>query len=108
MIEYANESVIKLLKQYDMFSKSLKYTSDLKQKNDICDEMTKIIQSVLEITNAIYEEKFKKVEKRSVYLMSEERTRLLELINLINEQNDKVIGTEIYDKLNQISKFINE
>ena len=30
------------------------------------------------------------------------------IINLINEQNDKVIGTEIYDKLNQISKFINE
>ncbi len=86
MIEYANESVIKLLKQYDMFSKSLNYTSDLKQKNDICDEMTKIIQNVLEITNGIYESKFKVVEQRSVYLMSEERTRLLELVNLINER----------------------
>ena len=98
MIEYANESVIKLLKQYDMFSKSLKYTSDLKQKNDICDEMTKIIQSVLEITNAIYEEKFKKVEKRSVYLMSEERTRLLELINLINERRAYVNNQVVSNK----------
>lgn len=98
MIEYANESVIKLLKQYDMFSKSLKYTSDLKQKNDICDEMTKIIQNVLEITNAIYEEKFKKVEKRSVYLMSEERTRLLELINLINERRAYVNNQVVSNK----------
>lgn len=86
MIEYANESVIKLLKQYDMFSKSLNYTADLKQKNDIYDEMTKIIQNVLEITNTIYIKKFKTVENRKVYLMSEERTRLLELINLINER----------------------
>lgn len=86
MIEYANESVIKLLKQYDMFSRSLEYTMDMKQKNDICDEMTKIIQNVLEITNSIYEDKFKRVEQRSVYLMSEERTRLLELINLVNER----------------------
>lgn len=98
MIEYTNESVIKLLKQYDMFSKSLKYTSDLKQKNDICDEMTKIIQNVLEITNAIYEEKFKKVEKRSVYLMSEERTRLLELINLINERRAYVNNQVVSNK----------
>ena len=81
-----------------MFSKSLKYTSDLKQKNDICDEMTKIIQSVLEITNAIYEEKFKKVEKRSVYLMSEERTRLLELINLINERRAYVNNQVVSNK----------
>lgn len=98
MIEYANESVIKLLKQYDMFSKSLKYTSDLKQKNDICDEMTKIIQTVLEITNTIYEEKFKKVENRSVYLMSEERTRLLELINLINERRAYVNNQVVSNK----------
>ena len=86
MIEYANEAVIKLLKQYDMFSRSLEYTTDMKQKNDICDEMTKIIQNVLEITNSVYEDKFKMVEQRSVYLMSEERTRLLELIILVNER----------------------
>lgn len=97
-MEYANETVIKLLKQYDMFSKSLKYTSDLKQKNDIYDEMTKIIQSVLGITNTIYEEKFKKVEKRSVYLMSEERTRLLELINLINERRAYVNNQVVSNK----------
>lgn len=86
MIEYANETVIKLLKQYDMFSKSLNFITDLKQKKDICDQMTKIIQSVLNQTNAIYEEKYQKVSERSVYLMNEEKNRLLELINLINER----------------------
>ena len=86
MIEYANETIIKLLKQYEMLSKSLKFITDLKQKNDICDQMTKIIQDVLEITNEIYEGKYKKVKERSVYLMDEEKTRLLELINLINER----------------------
>ena len=86
MIEYANEFVIKLLKQYDMLSKSLNFITDLKQKKDICDQMTKIIQNVLEQTNTIYEEKYKKVAKRSVYLMDEEKNRLLELINLINER----------------------
>ena len=48
--------------------------------------MTKIIQNVLEQTNVIYEEKYKKVSDGSVYLMDEEKNRLLELINLINER----------------------
>lgn len=98
MIEYANESVIKLLKQYDMLSKSLNFTIDLKQKNDICYQMTRIIQNVLEITNTAYEEKYNKVEKRSVYLMDEEKNRLLELINLINERrvyvNNQIINNK--------------
>ena len=86
MIEYANESIMKLLKQYDMLSKSLNFTMELTQKKDICDQMTKIIQNVLEQTNIIYEEKYEHLSKRSVYLMDEEKTKLLELINLINER----------------------
>ena len=86
MIEYANEFVIKLLKQYDMLTKSLNFITDLKQKKDICEQMTKIIESVLEQTKVIYEEKYQKVSERSVYLMDEEKNRLLELINLINER----------------------
>ena len=86
MIEYANDSVIRLLKQYDMLAKSLNYIDDITQKNDICNQMTKIIKQVLEITNSIYEEKYKKVASRSVYLMEDEKNRLLELINLINER----------------------
>jgi len=98
MIEYANDAVIKLLKQYDMLSKSLDFTTDPKQKNDICYQMTKIIQTVLEMTNTVYEEKYLRVEKRSVYLTDEEKTRLLELINLINERrvyiNNQIINNK--------------
>lgn len=90
MIEYASESVIKLLKQYDMLSKSLKYTTIGEERTDICYQMTRIIQDVIEITNNSYEIKYLKVEKRTAYLMDEEKSRLLELINLINERRTYV------------------
>ena len=86
MVEYANELVIKLLKQYDMLAKSLKYINDVSQKNDICNQMTKIISQVLDITNSIYEEKYRQIERRNVFLMDDEKNRLQELINLINER----------------------
>ena len=96
MIEYANDSVIKLLKQYDMLAKSLNLISDVTQKNDICTQMTRIIEEVLTITNSIYEKKYKQVVSVSVYLMDDERNRLSELINLINERrvyvNNQIIS----------------
>lgn len=90
MIEYANESVVKSLKQYEMLSKSLNFTVDLKQKQEICYQMTRIIQKVLNLTNKVYEEKYLKIVNRSTYLMDEEKNRLLELINLINERRTYV------------------
>lgn len=86
MIEYANESVTRAIKQYDMLSRSLKFTTDQKQKQDICYQMTRIIENILQMTNTIYEEKYTKIASRSTYLMDEEKNRLLELINLINER----------------------
>ena len=86
MIEYANDSVIRMLKQYEMLSKSLTLTGDLEQKQDVCYQMTRIIKNVLDITNNIYEEKYTKVVNRKTYLMDEEKIRLLELVNLINER----------------------
>lgn len=90
MIEYANESVIRVLKQYEMFSKTLKFTTDLKQKQEICYQMTLLIEKVLDITSKVYEEKYLKTFNRSTYLMDEEKNRLLELINLINERRTYV------------------
>ena len=86
MIEYANESATKLLKQYEMLSKSLRFTRDYSQREDISYQMTKILQSYLEVTNISYESKYMKVVNKSVYLMDEEKSRLLELINLVNER----------------------
>ena len=96
MIEYANETVIKLLKQYDMLSKSLKYTTNSNEGREICYQMTRIIQNVIEITNKNYEVKYLKLEKRTAFLMEEEKSRLLELINLVNERrtyiNNQIIN----------------
>ena len=128
MIEYANPEVIKLLKQYKMLSKSLKFTTDLKQRNDLYDQMTKIIENVLEITNKIYKEKYIQISNRSVYLMKDEKNRLLELINLINERktyvnnqietnkeltgitiyNDNILGEENLEKYQNQVKIIDK
>lgn len=86
MIEYANDSVIRALKQYDMLAKSLKLTDDLKQKQDVSYQMTRMIERVLEITNKIYIDKFIKIDSKETYLMDEEKARLLGLVNLINER----------------------
>ena len=86
MTEYANESATKLLKQYEMLSKSLKFTRDYSQREEISYQMTKILQNYLEITNISYDKKYEKVASKSVYLMDEEKSRLLELINLVNER----------------------
>lgn len=86
MIEYANESTVKFLKQYDMLSKSLNFTTDSDQRQEISYQMTRIIQNILDSTNTIYEKKYKKIVNRSTFLMNEEKNRLLELINLINER----------------------
>ena len=61
MIEYANESATKLLKQYEMLSKSLKFTRDYSQREEISYQMTKILQNYLEITNISYDKKYEKV-----------------------------------------------
>ena len=86
MIEYANDSVIKYLKQYNMLAKSLKLTQDFDQIQEISYQMTLIIERVLAITNKIYENKYLKIENRTTYLMNEEKNRLLELVNLVNER----------------------
>ncbi|MBR3162370.1 MAG: hypothetical protein IKF19_06545 [Bacilli bacterium] len=98
MIEYANDSVIRALKQYDMLAKSLKLTEDLEQKQGICYQMTRIIERVLEVTNKIYESKYLKIENKETFLMDEEKNRLLELVNIINERktyiNNQVTANE--------------
>ena len=65
---------------------SLKYIADITYKNDICDQMTKIINDVLDNTNTVYEKKYNMILNSSVYLIDDERNRLMELINLINER----------------------
>ena len=86
MIEYSNDIIVKEVKQYNMFKKTLKLIQDIDQKQAICYQMTRIIERVLKSTNIIYEKKYKKISEKQTYLMNEEKTKLLELINLINER----------------------
>ncbi len=85
-MEYANESVIKALRQYNFLSRSLNLITEEEQKRDISTQMTKIMEHILNITNKVYEEKYNSVVNRTTYLMDEEKERLLELINLIKER----------------------
>ncbi|MEE3343366.1 MAG: hypothetical protein VZS44_04695 [Bacilli bacterium] len=90
MLEYANDSVIRALKQYDMLAKSLKLIADYEQRQDISLQMTKIIQRVLELTNNIYENKYLKLENKTTYLMDDEKNRLIEIVNLIIERKEYI------------------
>jgi len=113
MIEYASESATKLMKQYEMLSKSLKFTRDFSQKEEISYQMAKILQSYLEITNISYKEKYMKVVNKSVYLMDEEKSRLLELINLINERrtyinNQIAMNKELTGIVLEVDEIIGE
>lgn len=113
MTEYANESATKLLKQYEMLSKSLRFTRDYSQRDEICYQMTKILQSYLEITNINYENKYMKVVNKTAYLMDEEKSRLLELINLINERrtyinNQIAANTELTGVSLEIEEIMGE
>ena len=98
MIEYTSESAAKLLKQYEMLFKSLKFISDVDQRRDVCYQMSKILQGFLDITNIGYENKYLKTLNKSVYLMDEEKNRLLELIGLVTERrayiNNKIVNNE--------------
>ena len=86
MIEYANERVTKNLKQYDMLLKSLKYIPNNEEKSAIYYQMTKITEQILSYTNEIYEKQYNKLQNRKTLLMEEEKNKLLEIINLINER----------------------
>jgi len=86
MIEYASIKVTKSLKQYDMLEKSLKYISNNEEKTAIYYQMTRITEQIIEETKEIYESQYNKLLEKKTYLMEEEKNKLHEIINLINER----------------------
>lgn len=86
MLEYTSRQVTQLLRQYEMFLKSLKILTDNTDKEKIYDQMTKIKEKILEETNSIYEEEYMLLLGSSTYLINEEKERLLCLIKLIEER----------------------
>ena len=86
MLEYASRQVTQLLRQYEMFLKSLNILTSDADKEKIFVQMNKIEEKILEETNAIYEEEYMLLLGSSTYLVHEEKERLLCLIKLIEDR----------------------
>lgn len=72
-----------LLKQYKMFSKSLKYISDVNDRSDICFYMDQLERDIIDITNISYEEKYKRIHDKVALFLDEEKSKLENLINIV-------------------------
>lgn len=90
MLEYTSRQVTQLVRQYDMFLKSLNIITNNLDKEKIYMQMDKIKERILIETNSIYEEKYMMLLGSTTYLISEEKERLLCLIKLIEERIEYV------------------
>lgn len=79
-----------LLKQYNMFAKSLNYIVNSNDKIDICVQMDKLEQEIIELTNASYEEKYRVLQGRTVLFLDEEKNKLENLISLVTNRIDYI------------------
>ena len=86
MLEYTSRQVTQLIRQYEMFLKSINILTDNSDKEKILTQMTKIKERILEETNSIYEEEYMLLLGSSTYLVSEEKERLLCLIKLVEDR----------------------
>lgn len=90
MMENNLEEAQALLKQYKMFSKALNFINDNEDKNDIKNEMDKLEQKILELTNISYEKQLDKILSEKTSFLKEERLKLQRLVDIINSRIDYV------------------
>ena len=86
MLEYTSRQVTQLIRQYEMFLKSLNILTSDFDKDKIYIQMNKIEEKILEETNTIYEEEYMLLLGSTTYLVNEEKERLLCLIKLIEDR----------------------
>ena len=86
MLEYTSRQVTQLLRQYEMFLKSLSIMTSSEDKDKIYNQMNKLLERIFEETNSIYEEEYMLLLGSSTYLINEEKERLLCLIKLIEDR----------------------
>ena len=87
-MNYTNREVVRRLKQYDMFLNSLNLTNDDIQRDRICDQLDKIEKQILLETNSEYEEEYLMLLSTKTKYIEEEKTRLRNIISLINERRE--------------------
>ena len=90
MLEYTSRQVTQLLRQYEMFLKSLSIMTSSEDKDKIYNQMNKLLERIFEETNSIYEEEYMLLLGSSTYLINEEKERLLCLIKLIEDRIDYI------------------
>jgi len=86
MLDYTSRQITQLLRQYEMFLKSLNILTNDSDKDKIYIQMNKIEEKILEETNSIYEEEYMLLLGSSTYLVNEEKERLLCLIKLVEDR----------------------
>ena len=86
MLEYTSRQVTQLIRQYEMFLKSLDILTNDLDKDKMFLQMNKIKEKLLEETNSIYEEEYMLLLGSSTYLVNEEKERLQCLIKLIEDR----------------------
>jgi len=86
MLEYTSRQVTQLIRQYEMFSKSINILTNESDKEKIVAQMTRIKEKILEETNSIYEEEYNLLLESNTYLVSEEKEKLLCLIKLVEDR----------------------
>lgn len=86
MISYNNSDIIQCLRQYDMFANSLKLVYSEEEKRKIINQLNKLLEKSLSLTNDIYEEEYNALINKKTELLDEEKTRLTLLIELINQR----------------------
>ena len=86
MISYNNSDIIQCLRQYDMFANSLKLVYSEDEKKKIVNQLDKLLEKSLKLTNEIYEEEYNALVNKETSLLDEEKTRLTLLIELINQR----------------------
>ena len=90
MLEYTSRQVTQLIRQYEMFLKSLGIMTSETDKDKIYLQMNKIEEKILSETNSIYEEEYMLLLGSNTYLVNEEKERLLCLIKLIEERKEYI------------------
>lgn len=112
-MNYTNREVVRRLKQYDMFLNSLNLTNDDIQRDRICDQLDKIEKQILLETNSEYEEEYLMLLSTKTKYIEEEKTRLRNIISLINERREyldkrKKEHKKITGSLVELTTFLGE
>ena len=86
MVSYNNSNVVQYLRQYEMFSNSLKLVRNKEEREMIIKQLTKLEYKIIEMTNESYEEEYYTLANKECSLLDEEKKRVSMLIDLINQR----------------------